>query len=678
MVEKKQRPQRGLPAGFSLVEVLVALSISGLFLATLTGAWYFSTKSFKEENLRGRLRFDLHKAMERIKEDVRMTNGNNLVFYPSSASTYTALSVPKATANGSGFYTLSSSAVSWDKTVIYHLYDNGGTQELRRSVFGSYLSTTAARQSQLDALVLAGSDASASMTVLASGDEVTLEITPTSPTFDGYNSSLDLSENTSFGSVYMTAGNHLVRFIVAGKNDSSSGYQMGFDQLSLNPSGGGHEAEALTVNATSGGSASDEDMSPYGNDGLWYGNYQKAFSSAAAGNYVEFQIYYDNWLESNFSDVTHSYTEVYGTEPAVRVASREDQTLLPVWKADLQTGADAADNASFQDNTVRNIISASSLTGGGQMVRFKFTASEASGPLTIHEAHFGARSVANPYDFSGSTSQLYFGNATIGPGDSDGTGATGSTGSISITIPQGHYVWSNWMSWTVSSPSSTDYLLSMVIENDAASGNEAEWDGGGAVQSYVLSGGAIPTGSWSAEGYASDASIHALAEIAAWTSTGTVTSQIYDTHMTSPSFGTLTWSTNGSGTYIFKVRSSADSDMTGATAWSAVSTHSSSPAALGVAGARYVQWQATLDTASPYSAYPEIDDVMITWPGQTGIVDVGGYYTKRPNYGIFSVQVDGSSLVNALEVQLTAMREFQGREYEEEQAAEVRARNTGK
>ena len=660
----------------------MALALSATFLSAVMSAWVFSSKTFHQENLQGRLRFDLHKAMEWLKEDIRLTNGSNILFYPVGDSTYTAISMSKATPNDNGFFTLSSELISWDSTVIYHLYDNEGTMELRRTLFDSYLTSSTARQAQLDAVVSVGGDGSASTRTLASGDEITLGITPTSPTFDGYSSSLDLSENTSFGTKQMTAGNHLVRFIVEGKNTSSSGFKMGFDQLAFTPSGSGQEAEVLTISGSSGGGSSTENMTSYGSDGLWHGNHQLEYQSGAIGDYIEFQIYYDRWLESNFADVTHSYTEVTGDDPLVRISSRENQTLLSSWKANSQTGVDETDNTDFHNKTIRNILDADFITAGGQMVRFKFKASVAGGALEIQEAYFGARDAANPFDFALPPSQLYFGNDPVATGESDGVGATGATGTTGITIPQGSYVWSNWMEVSISDPPLSDYLMSLVIDPDAGSGNETMWDtavpGPAITSSYVLDGIDTPTDTWAAELYSTNSALHALSDMAVWSSAGTVTSQIYDTQMTNPAFATLSWDTNGSGGYTFRVRSSANSDMSGAADWDAVATYGSSPAALAAASARYVQWQASLEAASPYATYPEIDNVGIVWPGQTAIVDVSGYFTKRPTYGIFSVEVDGETLVNALNIEMTNTREYQGQDYSTSLAAEVKARNTGK
>ena len=69
MAETKTPLQRMFSrSGFSLVEALMAAAISVVFLGTVMSAWYFSTKSFKEENVRTQLRLDLHKSVESSKK----------------------------------------------------------------------------------------------------------------------------------------------------------------------------------------------------------------------------------------------------------------------------------------------------------------------------------------------------------------------------------------------------------------------------------------------------------------------------------------------------------------------------------------------------------------------------------------------------------------------------------
>ena len=85
--------------GFSLVESMIALALGGVFLAGTMSSWYFSSSVWKEESMRGKLRYDVERAMERIKNEIQLTDGNNTLFYPVGESTYTAISFPAAMTN---------------------------------------------------------------------------------------------------------------------------------------------------------------------------------------------------------------------------------------------------------------------------------------------------------------------------------------------------------------------------------------------------------------------------------------------------------------------------------------------------------------------------------------------------------------------------------------------------
>jgi hypothetical protein len=169
--------------------------------------------------------------------------------------------------------------------------------------------------------------------------------------------------------------------------------------------------------------------------------------------------------------------------------------------------------------------------------------------------------------------------------------------------------------------------------------------------------------------------------MAGWVNTGTATSQVYDTQMTAPAYSQLTWdSTIPAGASVaLKVRTSANSDMSGASAWSALASRTSSPSSLAaLTNLRYVQFQATLTAASPYTTFPTVDNVQITWPGQSAFVEVGGYYTKKPSYGIFKVLVDGQSLTKRLEIKLTSSQTYRGTTYTSSLNSEEEPRNTGR
>ena len=167
----------------------MAIGMGTIFLVSAVSTWTYATKSWKEQSARGELRYDLQKSLERIKEDVRLSDGGKILFYPSSgSSSYTAISMPREYPNDYGLYDYSS-GITWEDTVIYHINNN----ELHRTVV-PYNSSSSARQTQLDSAATSGAVSGGTTTTLFSADEAALTMTPTSPTVDGYAASVARSE----------------------------------------------------------------------------------------------------------------------------------------------------------------------------------------------------------------------------------------------------------------------------------------------------------------------------------------------------------------------------------------------------------------------------------------------------------------------------------------------------
>src|SRR3989338_796520 len=199
--------------GFSLLEAMISIAVGSVFLGSVLSAWQFSTKTWKEENVRSLLRVSIEQSMEKIKEDIRLSDSNKVLFYPSSGSPYTAISIPRATPNANGFLTLSGGNIVWDKTVVYYPFLNSGKTELRRTVYNTFDTNSTSRQTELDTLVTTGAPSggsSATTRVLFKNDTAAFEIVSPNPTFDGYAASVSRSPLTSFGSVTLTSGAHQV------------------------------------------------------------------------------------------------------------------------------------------------------------------------------------------------------------------------------------------------------------------------------------------------------------------------------------------------------------------------------------------------------------------------------------------------------------------------------------
>ncbi|MBI3315914.1 MAG: hypothetical protein HYZ87_02950 [Candidatus Omnitrophica bacterium] len=677
--------------GFSLVEAVMSLALGAAFLAAVYGSWFFCTKVWNQESLRSKLRADVEFSIEKIKEELRLSDGNGLVFYPQNASTYTAISLPRATPDASGFLSFSGGNVAWDKTMIYHIYQNGSQKELRKTVFDSFNPSIPSRQAQLDSVVANGSGAGLSESsftrTLFSSEDVSLTITPQAATFDGYSTSTTRSANTSFGSKKLTAGNHQVRFEVTGKNTASSGYQMGLDELSLTPSGGLQEVEILSVAASSGQAKINQDMTPYG--GVWGGNQQVNYQSSGLGQFITLDTYYDQWLESNFSNMTYTNTQTTGLDPHLEISSRENQGLSPAWQADSQTQAVLPGDLGVSDKSYRSVIFGGVVTKSAKMIRLRFDAAS-NQFLTIQSAYFGVRqgteaSGSGTSEFASIPIQLFFDNAPVPQGSPDPVGAVNPGSVTSGVIPAGHHVWTNWFEYALdTSVPLPDFLVSLYAPSGAGSVRTLNPIPSPPVpvHAYSVEGNQPISFDWSTlPDYQSHAYLFSVAELAGWDGAGSATSQIYDTQLVSTAYSQVTWSSvlpSGSSAFL-KVRSSANANMSGATAWSALPAYLSSPASLsGLSNLRYAQFQVTLNAAPPYTSTPQVDNVKITWPGATGLVTIGGYFTRRPDYGIFKVKVDGEDIVKALEIKLNIAKTYQGKTYSFSLNSEGKTRNTGK
>ncbi|MFC1453377.1 hypothetical protein ACFLSJ_08555 [Verrucomicrobiota bacterium] len=79
---------------------------------------------------------------------------------------------------------------------------------------------------------------------------------------------------------------------------------------------------------------------------------------------------------------------------------------------------------------------------------------------------------------------------------------------------------------------------------------------------------------------------------------------------------------------------------------------------------------------------PKLKNVTIRWPGESRAVDVGGTFTKGPDYGIFTLVVDGRELVSGMNIDLEIFKDARGfrgtRRIRSGLTAEIVPRNTGR
>jgi len=667
--------------GMTLPEVLMSLAIGMFLLGIVLSMWYFAYRNWTLERIQTKLRVNLQIAMEQIKEELRLSSATYISLYkPSGDVDYRAISFPQATPDGNGLFTLAGDKIEWDKSVIYHIYDNSGNIELRKTTFtdnNTYLIDNTLRELQLISVVTNGDGSSAANSANATTQVVfenlvDLTISPRSQEFDGYSATTKRSDNVEFGSVRLEPGNHTFRFEAVDQNVSSTGFAMGIDTFSITPSGCVRETEFHIPPFASSG----DSVSKVYAEG-WSGDNYLEFSADALNDYIAFQVYYDLWRETNFDNSIKENTVLTSNDLYLKLALPKEGGGS-CWEVNTQTGADSSDYPGpgvflTLPVSIRNILSADEIETDGDLVRVKFVAHSGL-DFVISQAWITERAADD--DGTGVPVRLYFSDAPVAVGSEEPDDAGEEIGDdppgsapTSITIPADNYAWSNWAAFTIDE--TKDYFVTFTTPSP----NFVCWipTDTGVVNSYYSDLDGASTNVWANS--ASSHIVYAMEEAANWVDTGTVTSKIYDSKLSNPGYNALTWAENkpAGTTVVVKARSSDDEHMTGATDWASIPDSTISNL-----NGRYVQFRAELGTSAPYDEFPWIDNVTIDWPGEAKICDISGYFTQKPNYGIIRITVDGQELTKGLYTSITVYDIFQGDTYEVSLSVETEPRNTGR
>ncbi|MEA3369074.1 MAG: hypothetical protein U9Q24_01785 [Candidatus Ratteibacteria bacterium] len=690
---KKNHRKRGI----SIIEFLIAFVIGVVLLAAVVIVWQSVEKAWLSEQINSRLIGELEMFMERFKKEIAASDGNKMFFYPGDALTYEAISFPAAVDNdGDGFIEVDAGGnVVWDQTVIYHVYQTlGGETQLRRTLFDPRIDLSKEnRQIQINEVVTNGeaiettpNTGNASTRFLftcsatSSAEPVVLIIQPSAREFDGYNESTARSAEISFGSVTLTAGEHYVTFAVEGT--SQTGYKLGIDSFRLSPCGCSREAEEAVVHNDSGKSKTNEDMVSYGS---WSGNRHLEYQAADETDYLSLKFYYDEWIETNFHRcspsktlIDYNDTDGDGGTTAIKDYIVRLSGYGETWNVLEQAGETTPEQAvnitgPGTGRNYRNVISYQITDTGGSAVRFKFKNCSATYDLPIESATLFERS--DGQDGEESTKKIIT-----------------FSGNNSVTIPRGSYLWSDWINMLNINNfnKDEDYLISFFVSGSNSLGMSS-WQGpGGAPHSYYIGSDTdySEVADWPDSALESD-TIYALESIeVSYYSSGTLISPIYDTQLDNPVYSTLSWTMakNNYGDYasgglganvIIRVRSNDSKDaLLIDNDWSdelAIDTQSAATGSAGIssiAGGRYVQFQVDFDSQPTLSMYDYtkscvLKKVNIKWPGEstpggTTVVSLNGFITSRPEYGRFSVEVDGNSLTKGLGLTLELTKDVFG------------------
>jgi len=682
-------------SGFSLLEVMVATSILMIAVGMSITVLYYVLKSANQSETQNELDMQVQLAMERIKYDMRLSSLGEMFFSPAGSGPYGAISFPMARDDdGDGAVDLDADGhIIWDRTMIYHVWQSVPYQ-LRLTIFDTRDNSLSdlQRQQQIDSVVLNGNGASAPNSANATTTVVfqnlfTWIVSPASSTLDAYSDTEKRTIGVALGSALLSPGDHTFAFTVQGKNPSSSGYHVGVDNLFVSPSYGLREGEAqLPATAYDGPAPARE----YKAGGSWAGNYHLLFPATDTEQSFTLTLENDRWEETNFDETGDIRDNT--TVEFVKTLSPYDyvvqlQGLGYTWMAYEQTGDTngipcAAD--TFRSTAVRVLIQGEEMANGdainfdGNRCLVMFRAGAISSQqLKINAAYIAECSDSNDPSMDaapGTTTQLTFDG---GPG---------------WTVPSGVPKWSDLASFSIDKDKS--YLVTFLVDNAAAMGNPWIWRdyvAPATSTAYIIPGASAPTAAdaaaetWSSRADVITTNVAPGVQFVYTTypQRGVYTSRIFDTQLDAPEYIDIDWSENipsGAGLDM-RVRSGNSNDLSDAAEWTNV-TAMASPGAINPGDKRYVQFHAELQAGSYDLSTPLLKDVTIRWTGQTQVIDIGGTFTKGPDYGIFKITVDGVELKSGLMIDLEIYKDVRGlggmHTITSRLKSEVRPRNSGK
>lgn len=775
--------------GVTIGELLVAVTISILVVGGVFALWFMAQDTWLNERTKSKILQELQVSIERIKREIQISDGSKIFFHIATDGNYNAISLPlalddgrsdagySASENGDGFIERDStttnpitgvSKVYWDKTVIYHIYDNGSEYELRRTDFyprDNSLSTVQ-RQNQIDNVVSLGTGNDASVPnysnwqntrTIFKGKSVSFEVVPKLRQFDGYSPTTERTENlVDFGSIILDGDYHTIKFKIIGQNANSTGHAFGLDTLKFTPPGSTREGENYTslthpdgssgISSSSGDTISNINVhnSP---DGLWSADYYMNYAANAVNDYLVLRFHYDRLCTTTFLDgISENLNIEFSNTDGQGGASGSPEWLAQLegngttWDSATQTKVTVPATLIFSDGgteniTYRNLILGNYTQINGMMLSIKFCAGT-NYSLDIASAYIiqrGEDETDSPDDGSSNMPSIpiTFDGCDI---DSRNTGQAptpidtnpGSPGYEGIQIPAGKYAWSNWIqlydasSVNFNFDKTKDYFVSIYIPDiDPLAGGTPKsisyWQDTSSnpeTHSYIKNGQYDGVIKWNGTGTASQ-SIYGIEQIdVTYMDKGMFNSLVFDTGVVDPVYSTMKWTSiinNPDATLQIKVRSSDDkASLESDGEWTSVPgqiltiSSDTGSAALAIGTGRYVQFRAEFTALESYENSSHIThdaeagddydhdedyditcvlkDVSIYWPGNTTMVDVGGHFTKRPDYGIITIEIDGQKLTKGFEIKLS-IEEDLVRENEtvtRSITAEMEPRNTNK
>ncbi|MBU4200124.1 MAG: hypothetical protein KKG09_06705 [Verrucomicrobia bacterium] len=683
--EKRIEPVLEKSRAFTLVEAAIATAVTVIVIAGTLSTFVYGLRAWQTESVKNEINMDLERAMERIRQDLRLSSvGIGLMaFYPANAAEYTAISFPMSTVDTNGLLMRESTGkIRWTQTVVYHVHP-GSPDQFRRTVFSPRKTnaTPAELYTQLQSVVQGTNTCLTGESVneqVIFRNLVNLRIRPPEMQFDGYSPTYCKAQTVNWGSVVLSNGPHNLTFTIEGKNtnNTSASYDVGFDWFSLSPSASRREGEIyLPLNghpispyysySLSGGTVVAQDMSS--NGATWSGNCQLTYRGVAVSNSITFAVPNDLWCDANFDNPPGIIVS--------NVSRKTDDSFIafPPFIPDTVISMDKGTNWTAEGCTesmigsvdvpnttpaVINIIyggtnPAAAITMNGEWVRVKFEAGT-NGNLFIENAKI-SRQASGTNAVAGTTSDLYFGSGS------------------NKKILAGSNAWSDWVSGYVIDQTN-NYLVQFDLHTDAEVFNNARGWANSTVPFMSAMGGA-----------ATNLIIGVSALEVRYPASGLYRSGIFDTHIANPAYKTLKWThveylAEGADIDI-RVRSGNQPDLSDAGAWLETGYFQLCNGVNSLASlspGRYVQYEALFGCAGLHTNSAILRDVTIAWDVPTGLVDLQVDFSKGPTYGIVSATVDGQSFIKGLEIEMEIFKQGTFGTVTAQGTMEVRPLNTNK
>jgi hypothetical protein len=637
--------------GFTLVEVSAATTLLVVAMGLAIAGYMFTLKNINQGDVQNELDIDVQIAMENLKTDLRLSSMDKMFYHPEGGGPYEAISFPIAyDSDGDSLLEKNEDGtIIWDETVVYHIRPTTPHQLVKTTFNPRDNSLTdAQRQAQLESVIRYGDGKNTYNAQNATSDvlfENLLEwsLNPKAGRFDAYSADLT-RDRASLGYMLMDGGSHDITFKAIDKNNNSKGYKIGIDQLFMSSSQSPREAEAqLPVKSQSGATALYQFM----DIGSWKGDHQLYFPATAVGNSFTLTLPNDRWEETNFSG-TGYLAEDTRVEFDKSLSPRDHVVMLDgmdvSWEAAAQTGSlQPVAPGAMQAWTVSVMQKGSELTDNGnwfsyngRQCRLKFNASN-MGRLRVHKVSIGETVSASNFNFTVDSSSVM-------PVTFNGDGSSRSN-----PIAPEKYTYSDWINFDIDKEK--NYVVTYHIVNNPTNCHPAFWpDMRGSINptSLIYTNG-LGSSPIEAMGIVGLSSIEV-----SYPEEGTYSSQIFDTHLDAPQYGDISWNADipAGTTLAFKVRTGNNADLSDASDWDSISAFSY-PSSISASYKRYIQFQAIMTSDDPKGERtPKLKDVTINWNGTKQLVDVGGIFTKGPDYGIFEISVDGEPLKSALIVDL--------------------------